>query len=81
IIGKLFGLSLTALIGLVIVGACPGGTASGVMALLARENISLVVSLTFLTTLLAPIFMQLIIYFFFSKSINLYWFGMFETMA
>lgn len=81
IIGKLFGLSLTALIGLVIVGACPGGTASGVMALLARANISLVVSLTFLTTLLAPIFMPLIIYFFFSKSIKLDWFGMFETMA
>ncbi|NBH63662.1 hypothetical protein CHQ77_03860 [Francisella noatunensis subsp. noatunensis] len=81
IIGKLFGLSLTALIGLVIVGACPGGTASGVMALLARANISLTVSLTFLTTLLAPIVMPLIIYFFFAKSIELDWFGMFETMA
>lgn len=81
IIGKFFGLDLTALIGLVIVGACPGGTASGVMALLARANISLVVSLTFLTTLLAPIFMPLIIYFFFAKSIKLDWFGMFETMA
>ncbi|MDE4961382.1 bile acid:sodium symporter, partial [Francisella tularensis] len=53
----------------------------GVMALLARANISLVVSLTFLTTLLAPIFMPLIIYFFFSKSIKVDWFGMFETMA
>ncbi|WP_150466730.1 bile acid:sodium symporter family protein [Francisella sp. SYW-9] len=81
IIGKFFGLGLTALIGLVIVGACPGGTASGVMALLARANISLTVSLTFLTTLLAPIFMPLIIYIFFSKSIKLDWFGMFETMA
>ncbi|WP_212789789.1 bile acid:sodium symporter family protein [Francisella halioticida] len=81
IIGKLLGLNLMALIGLVIVGTCPGGTASGVMALLARANISLVVSLTFLTTLLAPIFMPLIIYFFFSKSIKLDWFGMFETMA
>jgi BASS family bile acid:Na+ symporter len=81
IIGKLFGLNLMALIGLVIVGACPGGTASGVMALLARANISLTVSLTFLTTLLAPIFMPLIIYIFFSKSIELDWFGMFKTMA
>ncbi|QIW09498.1 bile acid:sodium symporter family protein [Francisella sp. LA112445] len=81
IIGKLFGLNLMALIGLVIVGACPGGTASGVMALLARANISLTVSLTFLTTLLAPIFMPLIIYIFFSKSIVLDWFGMFKTMA
>lgn len=70
IIGKLFGLSLTALIGLVIVGACPGGTASGVMALLARANISLVVSLTFLTTLLAPIFMPLIIYFSFQRVLS-----------
>ncbi|MDE5000942.1 bile acid:sodium symporter family protein, partial [Francisella tularensis subsp. holarctica] len=37
--------------------------------------------LTFLTTLLAPIFMPLFIYFFFSKSIKLDWFGIFETMA
>ncbi|MDE4970060.1 bile acid:sodium symporter family protein, partial [Francisella tularensis subsp. holarctica] len=43
IIGKLFGLSLTALMGLVIVGACPGGTDSGVMAVLARAIIALVV--------------------------------------
>lgn len=70
IIGKLFGLSLTALIGLVIVGACPGGTASGVMALLARANISLTVSLTFLTTLLAPIVMPLIIYFSLQKVLS-----------
>ncbi|MED7818727.1 MULTISPECIES: bile acid:sodium symporter family protein [unclassified Francisella] len=81
IVGKVFGLNLMALIGIVIVGTCPGGTASGVMALLARANISLVVSLTFLTTLLAPVFMPLIIYIFFSKSINLDWFGMFKTMA
>lgn len=81
IVGKAFGLNLMALIGIVIVGTCPGGTASGVMALLARANISLVVSLTFLTTLLAPVFMPLIIYIFFSKSINLDWFGMFKTMA
>ncbi|MED7787733.1 bile acid:sodium symporter family protein [Francisella sp. 19X1-34] len=81
IVGKLLGLNLPALVGLVIVGACPGGTASGVMALLARANISLTVSLTFLTTLLAPIFMPLIIYIFFSKSIKLDWLGMFETMA
>ena len=81
IIGKFFGLNLMALIGLVIVGACPGGTSSGVMALLARANISLTVSLTFLTTLLAPIVMPLIVYLFFSKSIRLDWFGMFKTMV
>lgn len=80
-IGSWLGLGLMGLIGLVIVGACPGGTASGVMALLARANISLVVSLTFLTTLLAPISMPLIIYFFFSKNIEIDYFTMFKTMA
>jgi BASS family bile acid:Na+ symporter len=80
-IGSWLGLGLMGLIGLVIAGACPGGTASGVMALLARANISLVVSLTFLTTLLAPISMPLIIYFFFSKNIEIDYFTMFKTMA
>ena len=44
-----------AFIGLVIVGSCPGGTASNVVAYIARANVPLSVVLTMSSTLLAPL--------------------------
>ncbi|HSG11759.1 MAG TPA: bile acid:sodium symporter family protein [Gammaproteobacteria bacterium] len=41
--------------GLVLVGACPGGTASNVMVYLARGNVALSVAMTTVSTLLAPL--------------------------
>ncbi|ASK79206.1 bile acid:sodium symporter [Paraphotobacterium marinum] len=61
-IGKLFGLSQYAFIGLVIVGCCPGGTASNLMALLSKANLSLTVLLTLLTSILAPIMMPVTLF-------------------
>lgn len=46
-------LPATLLAGLVLVGSSPGGTASNVVCFLARGNVALSVSLTFLSTLLA----------------------------
>lgn len=46
-------LSLPLTAGLVLVGACPGGTASNVICYLARGNVALSISLTSLSTLLA----------------------------
>ncbi len=43
------------LAGMVLVGACPGGTASNVITYLARGDVALSVSLTTLSTLLAPV--------------------------
>ena len=43
------------LVGLILVGACPGGTASNVIAYLARANVALSVAITFASTLLAII--------------------------
>lgn len=42
-------------IGVVLVGACPGGTASNVMTFLARGNVALSVAVTSISTLLAPL--------------------------
>ena len=42
-------------IGVVLVGACPGGTASNVMTYLARGNVALSVAVTSISTLLAPL--------------------------
>ena len=41
-------------IGVILVGACPGGTSSNVLTYLARGDVALSVTLTSCTTLLAP---------------------------
>ncbi|UJL45441.1 bile acid:sodium symporter family protein [Virgibacillus sp. NKC19-16] len=42
-------------VGVILVGCCPGGTASNVMTFLAKGNTALSVSVTAVSTLLAPI--------------------------
>ena len=42
-------------VGVILVGTCPGGTASNVVAFLARADVALSVTLTTISTLLAPI--------------------------
>ncbi len=49
------GLSPEVAVGVILVGACPGGTSSNVMTYLARGNTALSVSITSVSTLLAPI--------------------------
>lgn len=48
-------LSLPLMTGLVLVGACPGGTASNVICYLARGDVALSITLTSFSTLLAVI--------------------------
>ena len=42
-------------VGVILVGTCPGGTSSNVMTYLARGDVALSVSMTMMTTLLAPV--------------------------
>ena len=49
-------------IGVILVGACPGGTSSNVMTFLAKGNTALSVAVTSVSTLLAPILTPAIIY-------------------
>lgn len=58
------GLNLPAeiAIGVILVGACPGGTASNVMTFLAKGNTALSVAVTSVSTLLAPFLTPAIIY-------------------
>ncbi len=53
LIGTLLSLPLALLVGLVLVGACPGGTASNVICYLARGDVALSITLTTCSTLLA----------------------------
>jgi BASS family bile acid:Na+ symporter len=52
---KLFHLPPELAIGVILVGTCPGGTASNVITYLAQGDVALSVSMTTCTTLLAPI--------------------------
>ena len=53
IVGHLLGLSPELLAGLILVGACPGGTASNVICYLARGDVALSISLTAVSTFLS----------------------------
>ncbi|MGG0656173.1 bile acid:sodium symporter family protein [Rummeliibacillus pycnus] len=57
-------------VGVILVGACPGGTASNVMTFLAKGNTALSVTITSITTLLAPLLTPAIIYFLASEWLN-----------
>jgi len=51
----LFQLPAEVAIGVILVGCCPGGTASNVMTFLAKGNTALSVTITAVSTILAPI--------------------------
>lgn len=55
LLAKLMNLSPALAAGLVLVGSCPGGTASNVMVYLSRGDLPLSVAMTSVSTLLAPI--------------------------
>ncbi|MGE9296851.1 MAG: bile acid:sodium symporter family protein [Puniceicoccales bacterium] len=55
LISILLQLPTEVMVGMILVGACPGGTASNVVTYLARGNVALSVSLTTVSTLLAPL--------------------------
>jgi bile acid:Na+ symporter, BASS family len=53
VISHLFTLETELIIGMVLVGACPGGTASNVVCYLARGDLALSISLTMVSTFLS----------------------------
>ena len=53
LVGTAFGLPNDLKLGLILVSACPGGTASNVVSYLARANVALSVLMTMCSTLLA----------------------------
>lgn len=57
-----FGLSPELAVGMVLLGSCPSGTASNVMGFLAKADVPLSVSITTVSTLLAPIMMPFLVW-------------------
>jgi bile acid:Na+ symporter, BASS family len=52
---NLFGLPPEVAAGLILIGSCPGGVASNVIAYIARANVALSVTMTAVSTLLSPL--------------------------
>lgn len=68
-------------IGVILVGACPGGTASNVMTFLAKGNTALSVAITSVSTLLAPLLTPAIIYFLAREWLEVSALSMFMSVA
>ncbi|MBK1783003.1 bile acid:sodium symporter family protein [Prauserella cavernicola] len=60
-IGSLFGFTGMLLVGMILVGASPGGTASNVIVYFARGDVALSVTLTSVATLIAPVLTPLLV--------------------
>lgn len=77
---KAFGLSDELAIGVILVGCCPGGTASNVMTYLAKGDLALSVGMTTVSTVLAPILTPLLTLLFAGARVNVNAFGMFVSI-
>jgi len=69
-LSRLFQLDEALALGVVLVGCCPGGTASNVITYLAKGDLALSVSMTGVSTLLAPFLTPLLTWALAGKSIN-----------
>ncbi len=60
-LSRLFGLDEALTIGVILVGCCPGGTASNVITYLAKGDLALSVGMTATSTILAPLLTPLLV--------------------
>nr|WP_269077393.1 bile acid:sodium symporter family protein [Basilea psittacipulmonis] len=58
----IFDLERSLAVGVILVGSCPGGTASNVISYMAKGNVALSVAVTSISTLLAPVLTPAIFY-------------------
>lgn len=77
---QLFQLPSEIAIGVILVGCCPGGTASNVITYMARGNIALSVACTSVSTLLAPLLTPAIFYLLASQWIQIDAMSMFVSI-
>jgi BASS family bile acid:Na+ symporter len=80
-LGKLFGLEAGLLAGVILVGTCPGGTASNVITYLSRGDVALSVGMTAVNTLLAPVLTPAITYVFLRTTVQVDVLSMFLSIV
>ncbi len=61
-LAKAFGLSADLALGVILVGCCPGGTASNVITYVAGGDVPLSVGMTIVSTILAPVCTPALVY-------------------
>jgi len=80
LLGKVFHLPFEIYVGVILVGACPGGTASNVMTYLAKGNVAFSIVLTFSTTILAPFVTPAIIYWIVGQKVDVSYWSLFQSL-
>ena len=80
-LGKLFGLEAGLLAGVILVGTCPGGTASNVITYLSKGDVALSVGMTAVNTLLAPVLTPAITYVFLRTTVQVDVLSMFLSIV
>lgn len=80
ILCKLFNLPTEIAIGVILVGCCPGGTASNVITYMAKGNTALSVACTSVSTILAPLLTPAIFYILASQWIEIDAFSMLKSI-
>lgn len=76
-LSKLFGLPVDIALGMILLGACPGGISSNVVTYLAKGNVALSVTMTACSTMAAPIMTPLMVYFYAREDVSIDYVGMF----
>jgi BASS family bile acid:Na+ symporter len=70
VLGKAFSLNDELLVGVILVGTCPGGTSSNVITYLSKGDTALSVGMTSINTLLAPALTPLLTYLYLRTSVS-----------
>lgn len=78
---KLLQLPTELALGVILVGCCPGGTASNVICYLAQGDIALSVAMTGVSTLLAPFVTPALVYLLAGKEVAVDMIGMFLSIV
>ncbi|MBP5340419.1 MAG: bile acid:sodium symporter family protein [Prevotella sp.] len=69
-LARLFQLDEALTVGVILVGCCPGGTASNVITYLAKGDLALSVGMTGVSTLLAPVLTPLLVWLLAGKTVD-----------
>ncbi len=81
LLAKLFSLPTELALGVILVGCCPGGTASNVITYLAKGDLALSVGMTAVSTLLAPLLTPLLVWLLAGTLVNVDTIGMLMSIV
>lgn len=80
-LGKAFALDDALLVGVILVGTCPGGTSSNVITYLSKGDVALSVGMTSVSTLLAPLLTPALTYLLLRQTVSVVIAAMFMSIV